>query len=55
MTTPSKTDTARALKNAYAREWRRKNPDKVRKHMQAYWEKQAERFLAESKKTASTQ
>ena len=55
MTTPSKTDTAKALKNAYARDWRRKNPDRVRKHMQTYWERKAEEFLAESKKSTATQ
>ena len=30
----------------YYREWRRKNPDKVRKHNSNYWQKRAEKRLA---------
>lgn len=32
---------ARAAAAAYAREWRRKNPDKCRETKQRYWEKKA--------------
>lgn len=34
-------EKARLLKNEYQREWRRKNPDKVKKHISSYWERQA--------------
>lgn len=29
------------MRRAYQREWRKKNPDKVRKHNQTYWERKA--------------
>jgi hypothetical protein len=35
------TEKARQLKNAYQREWKRRNPDKVKKYCQSYWEKKA--------------
>ena len=31
-------DEARKLKNAYAREWRARNKDKVKAHQERYWE-----------------
>lgn len=31
----------RAAKAAYQREWRRKNPDKIRQYQQKYWSKKA--------------
>jgi hypothetical protein len=34
-------DKARDLKNAYQREWRRRNPDKLKKHLVDYWERKA--------------
>ena len=34
-------DEIRAAKAAYAREWRRKNPDKQRDIQNRYWEKKA--------------
>lgn len=35
------TDEARKAKNAYQREWRRKNRDKVSAQNARYWEKKA--------------
>ena len=32
---------AREERRKYYREWRRKNPDKVRKHLNDYWERKA--------------
>lgn len=34
-------------KRAYMREWRRKNPDKVKASMERYWTRRAEREAAE--------
>ena len=34
-------DEARKARNAYARKWRKDNPDKVKKHNERYWEKKA--------------
>jgi hypothetical protein len=34
-------EQARAARNAYYREWRMKNPDKVKKAMDRYWQKKA--------------
>ena len=34
-------EKARKARNAYLREWRRKNPEKVRAIQQRYWEKKA--------------
>ncbi len=34
-------DLAKEAQREYARAWRAKNPDKVRRHNQTYWEKQA--------------
>lgn len=34
---------AREARNEYMREWRRKNKDKVKKHQETYWERQAEK------------
>ena len=35
------TDAAREARNAYMREWYRKNKDKARAHTLKYWEKKA--------------
>jgi DNA invertase Pin-like site-specific DNA recombinase len=34
-------EKARELKNAYHREWKRKNPEKVRKYYIDFWERKA--------------
>lgn len=35
--------SAREAQNAYTREWRKKNPDKVRQYNQNYWARKAEK------------
>ena len=42
--------TAKAAKNAYQREWRRKNPDKLKAYQARYWKNKAEQ--AEKKAAA---
>jgi len=42
----------REARNAYAREWRRKNPDKVRATMRRYWERRATREAEQWKEKA---
>ncbi len=37
-------DEAKALRNAYQREWKQKNPDKVRKNTANYWERKAAQY-----------
>lgn len=34
-------DAAKMAQREYARQWRRKNPDKVRENNRRYWEKKA--------------
>ncbi len=41
-----KKKAAAEARNAYAREWRAKNPEKVRAINQRYWERRAERQSA---------
>lgn len=38
---------ARELKNEYQREWAKANRDKRKRYMKTYWERRAERELAE--------
>jgi hypothetical protein len=46
---------AREEKREYFRQWRRNNPDKVRKHNENYWLKRAEKRLeAEAKDHAAS-
>lgn len=40
-------ERARALRNAYQREWKRRNPDMVRKHQADYWERKAAQMTTE--------
>lgn len=42
-------DKARAARNAYAREWRAKNPEKVRAANKRYWMRRAETAKTEEK------
>lgn len=37
-------EQARAARAAYFREWRRRNPDKVRAANRKYWERRAQRM-----------
>lgn len=39
--TESEKKAAAEARNAYAREWRKKNPDKVRANNKAYWARKA--------------
>lgn len=48
MTTLSHEETIRALKNAYQREWRKRNPEKAKEHQRRYWERKAKAFIAEA-------
>lgn len=41
-------DAAREARNAYKREWSKKNPDKVRAQQARYWEKRAAELQAKS-------
>lgn len=43
------TDEARAALNAYRREWRKRNPDKVKATNERYWENRAKRETEERK------
>lgn len=40
-------DQARAVQRQYLREWRRKNPDKVKAYNRRYWERRAEKTAVE--------
>jgi DNA-binding NarL/FixJ family response regulator len=46
-------EVARQKRNAYQREYRRKNRDKIRKYNQNYWEKQAGNVLPDQVKKLS--
>ena len=43
-------EMAREAHNAYQREWRAKNKDKVKASNERYWEKRVKRLLAEENK-----
>ena len=43
---------AQEARNAYAREWRRRNPEKAKRIQQSYWERKAEE-LKNAGKTAT--
>jgi hypothetical protein len=40
-------DAAVAARRAYQRQWRAKNPDKVKEYNRRLWERKAERLAAE--------
>ena len=42
-------EKARLARNAYARAWRAKNPEKVKATAERYWRRRAEREAAEQK------
>lgn len=42
---------ARIARAEYYREWRRRNPDKVRENNRRYWQKRAERLAKEKEET----
>ena len=43
-------ELAREKQREYQREWRKKNPDKVKEYNKRYWRKKALEMLKESKK-----
>lgn len=47
-------EQARAAQREYLREWRRKNPDKVRENNRRYWERKAQQAASEGNKTEVT-
>lgn len=49
MTANELAELARQERNKYHREWRAKNPDKVRERNRRYWERRAEKAAAETK------
>lgn len=40
-------EKARKLKNEYLKNWKLKNPDKVKQHIKTYWEKKANEYTIE--------
>lgn len=44
MQTEAMTNAAREAQRAYMREWRRKNPDRVKAKNKRYWEKKAQQM-----------
>lgn len=40
-------DKAKELRNQYQREWKRKNPEKVKRYFLTYWEKKAAQITPE--------
>jgi DNA-binding CsgD family transcriptional regulator len=49
-------DKARELRNAAQREWKRKNPDKVRQYQINYWERKAAGYsIADRARELSTE
>ena len=47
--------TAKKARNAYARKWRKENPDKVREINLRYWARRAEREEAAQKEQTEVQ
>jgi len=41
-------EEARKARNAYYREWRKKNPEKARQAQERYWKKKAKEMQAEA-------
>lgn len=46
------TDEARRTRNAYKREWNKRNADKVKEYQAKYWEKKSEQSIIERSKLA---
>ena len=44
-------EKAKEAQRAYLREWRRKNPEKVRENNRRYWERKAQQMAAQEKET----
>lgn len=41
---------ARELQRQYLKEWRSKNPDKVRAYVAAYWKRKAEKMVTKAER-----
>ena len=41
------TETAKALRRKYKNEWNRRNPDKIRRYTENYWNRKAEAAAAQ--------
>lgn len=48
--TNSISEAAKEARNAYLREWRKKNPERVKAIEARYWEKKAEKAMQEAAK-----
>lgn len=48
------TEAAREARNAYRREWYKKNPEKRREYEERYWNKRIGKGLSDAKKTEET-
>ena len=46
------TDAAREAQREYMREWRKKNPERVRAKNKRYWEKKAQKLQASVKEVS---
>ena len=44
-------EKAKEAQREYLREWRRKNPDKVREQNRRYWERKAQQMASQGKET----
>lgn len=44
-------EQAKAAQREYLREWRRRNPEKVRENNRRYWERKAKQMAAQEKET----
>lgn len=53
--TPQKDKRAKDARNAYARQWRAKNRDKVKAAQDRYWDRVAERMENERSELAAQQ
>ena len=45
MENDNKKDLVREIKNAYHRQWQKRNPEKVKKAQERYWKKRMERQI----------
>lgn len=48
-------DQIKQARNAYMREWRRKNPERAKEISDRYWERRAERLKAEKSTSTETE
>ena len=41
---------AKEARNAYYREWRKKNPEKMKRYQEKYWKKKAQKMQEQAEK-----